>query len=178
MKVFYKRRLRLQCRPVLLTVVSLWSYNWAFDGWRFCCDGSSTFSVCVSSELLRDGREGRRPVAWHFPVTDNERAVALRTNALRAYEVKSSVLTPPGPRSRVGTLQLNWVCSAYCPNVTYLLFGGRKALCCCCWCGTPAESNGRFYSSGRSASAGRWRSPSCKLGKPERWRPSRWPAEA
>ena len=31
--------------------VPLWSYHWAFDGWRFCCDGSSTFSVCVSSEL-------------------------------------------------------------------------------------------------------------------------------
>ena len=83
---------------------------------------------------------------------DNERTIALRKNALRAYEGKSSELTPPGPRSRVGTIQLNWVSSAYCPNVTYLLFGGRKALCSCCWCGTPAESNGRFYSSGRSAS--------------------------
>ena len=26
------------------------------------CDGSSTFSDCVSSELLRDGREGRTPI--------------------------------------------------------------------------------------------------------------------
>ena len=100
---------------------------------------------------------------------DNKRTIALRANALRAYEGKPSELIPPGPRSRVGAIQLNWVTSAYCPNVTYLLFGSRKALCCCCWC----ESNGRFYSSGRRASAGCWRSPSCKLGKPERWRPSR-----
>ena len=28
-----------------------------------CRDGSSIFSVCVSSEFLRDGREGRRPMA-------------------------------------------------------------------------------------------------------------------
>ena len=130
-----------------------------------------------SSELLGDGREGRTPMARHFPC-DNERTIASRTNAIRAYEGKSSELIPPGPRSRVGTIQLNWASSAYCPNVTYLLFRGRKALCRCCLCGTPAESKVRFYSSGRSASAGRWRSPSCKLGKPERWRPGRWPAEA
>ena len=43
---------------------------------------------------------------------DNERTIALRTNALRAYEGKSSELIPPGPRSRVGTIQLNWVSSA------------------------------------------------------------------
>ena len=59
---------------------------------------------------------------------DNERIIALRTNALRAYEGKSSELISPGPRSRVGTIQLDWVSSAYCPNVTYLLFGGLKAL--------------------------------------------------
>ena len=34
---------------------------------------------------------------------DNERTITLRTNALRAYEGKSSELIPPGPRSRVGT---------------------------------------------------------------------------
>ena len=34
---------------------------------------------------------------------DNERTIALRKNALRAYEGKSSELIPPGPRSRVGT---------------------------------------------------------------------------
>ena len=48
---------------------------------------------------------------------DNEITIALRTNALRAYEGKSSELIPPGPRSRVGTIRLNWVSSAYCPNV-------------------------------------------------------------
>ena len=141
------------------------------------CDGSSTFSVCVSVELLllRDGREGEGRWLVTSPC-DNKGTIALRENALRAFEGKSSELIPPGPRSRVGIIQLNWVSSAYCPSVTYLLFGGRKALCCCCWCGTPAESNGRFYSSGRSASAGRLRSPSCKLRKPERWWPCQWPA--
>ena len=34
---------------------------------------------------------------------DNERAITLRKNALRACEGKSSELIPPGPRSRVGT---------------------------------------------------------------------------
>ena len=34
---------------------------------------------------------------------ENERTIALRKNALRAYEGKSSELIPPGPRSRVGT---------------------------------------------------------------------------
>ena len=48
--------------------VPLWSCHWAFNGWRFCCDECSTFSVCVSSELFRDGWEGRRPMTWHSPV--------------------------------------------------------------------------------------------------------------
>ena len=34
---------------------------------------------------------------------DNERTIALKTNALRAYEGKSLELIPPGPRSRIGT---------------------------------------------------------------------------
>ena len=34
---------------------------------------------------------------------DNESTIALRENAFRAYEGKSSELIPPGPRSRVGT---------------------------------------------------------------------------
>ena len=34
---------------------------------------------------------------------DNERTIALRTNADRSYEGKSSELIPPGPRPRVGT---------------------------------------------------------------------------
>ena len=132
------------------------------------------FAFLVNSCEM-DGKAERRWLGTS--PCDNERAIALRTNALRSYEGRSSELIPTGPRSRVGTIQLNWVSSVYCPNVTYLLFGCRKALlCCCCWCGTSAESNGRFYSSGRRA--GRWRSPSCKLEKPERCRPSRWPAEA
>ena len=38
---------------------------------------------------------------------DNERSIASRKNALRAYEGKSSELIPPGPWSRVGTLHAN-----------------------------------------------------------------------
>ena len=157
--------------------VPLWSYHWAFDDWRIYCDGSSTFlfAFLVSSWEMGGKAEPR----WlGTSPCDSKRIIALRANALRAYEGKSSELIPPGPRSRVGTIQLIWVSSAYCRNVTYLLLRGRKALCCRCWCGTPAESNGQFYSSGRSASTGRWRSPSCKQWKPERWRPSRWPPEA
>ena len=60
---------------------------------------------------------------------DNEVNIALRTNALRAYEGKFSELIPSGPRSRVGTIQLDQVSSAYCLSATYLLFGSRKALC-------------------------------------------------
>ena len=59
-----------------------------------------------------------------------------RTPSLRGG-VLGADTTGPAVASR--TVQLNWLSSAYCPNVTYLLFGGRKALCCCCWCGTPAE---------------------------------------
>ena len=61
--------------------------------------GSSTVTVGVSCELLRYEREvhGR----WHgTSPCDNERTIALWTNALRAYEGKSSELIPPGPRSR------------------------------------------------------------------------------
>ena len=65
--------------------------------------------------------EGRRPMAWHFPC-DNERTIAFRTNALRAYEGKFS---EQGPWSRVGTIQLNWVSSAYCPNVPYFSEAGK-----------------------------------------------------
>ena len=35
---------------------------------------------------------------------DNKRTIALRTNALRAYEGKSSELIPPGPQSQGGTV--------------------------------------------------------------------------
>ena len=133
-------------------IVPLWSYHWALDGWRFSYDRSSTFSVCVSSELLIDERGGR----WlGTSPCDNERnTIALRTNALRAYEGKSSELIPPGARSRVGTVQLNWVSSAYCPSVTYLLFGGRKAPCCFCWCGTPAKAMGVSTAAGGARAQG------------------------
>ena len=41
---------------------------------------------------------------WHgTSPRDNEQTIASWTNALRAYEGKSSEFIPPGPRSRVGT---------------------------------------------------------------------------
>ena len=93
-----------------------------------------------------DGKAERR---WRgTSPCDNERTSALRKNAPRAYEGKSAELISPGPWSRVGAIQLNWVGSAHCPNVTYVLLGGRKALCCCCWCGTPAKGMGDSTTAG------------------------------
>ena len=103
--------------------VRLWSYHWAVDGRIFYNDGSSTFSVCVSSGLLEDEREGRRPMAWHFPC-DNKRTT-LRTDALRVYE-KSSELIPPGPRSRVGTL---YECNEAVVHSIIVVVGSVSAAC-------------------------------------------------
>ena len=60
---------------------------------------------------------------------DNERTIALRKNALRAYKGKSSELIPPGPRARVDALRSTptrsvWsICwdnqSVYCCRVKY-----------------------------------------------------------
>ena len=63
-----------------------------------------------------DGKAERRWLGTSS--CDNKRTIALRANALRAYEETSPELIPPGPRSRVGTIQCDWVSSAYCPNVT------------------------------------------------------------
>ena len=57
---------------------------------------------------------------------DNERTVVLRTNALRAYEGKSSELIPPGPRSRVGT----WCCSSSCAGWQDLVLVERDSIQC------------------------------------------------
>ena len=58
------------------------------------------FALPVSSWKMNRKAEGR----WlGTSLCDNERTIALRKNALRAYEGKSSELIPPGPRSRVGT---------------------------------------------------------------------------
>ena len=51
-------------------------------------------------EILRYEREGPWPMACHFPCDDERTIALLWTNALRAYEGKSSELIPPGPRSR------------------------------------------------------------------------------
>ena len=58
------------------------------------------FAFLMSSWKM-DGKAERRWLG--ASPCDNERTIALRTNALRAYEGKSPKLIPPGPRSRVGT---------------------------------------------------------------------------
>ena len=60
------------------------------------------FAFLVSSCKMNGKAEGR----WlGSSPRDNERttSIALKTNALRAYEGMSSGLIPPGTRSRVGT---------------------------------------------------------------------------
>ena len=61
-----------------------------------------------------DGKAERRWLG--ISPCGTERTIALKTNALRAYQGKSSKLIPPGPRSGVGTIQLNWVSYAYRPT--------------------------------------------------------------
>ena len=58
------------------------------------------FAFLVSSCKM-DGKAERRWLGTS--PCDNERTIASRKNALRAYEGKSSELISPGPRSRVGT---------------------------------------------------------------------------
>ena len=77
------------------------------------------FAFLVSSWGM-DGNAERRWLGT-FPC-DNERNIALRKNALRAYEVKSSELIPPGPWSRVGTEHNN------AKNVLAARFGGTLPL--------------------------------------------------
>ena len=65
------------------------------------------FAFPVNSIKMNGKDEGR----WlaTSPCHD-ESTVVLRANALRAYEGKSSELIPPGPRSRVGTIELGKFC--------------------------------------------------------------------
>ena len=93
------------------------SPRWAF--WRCCTAVVVTLGIWRLEILLwrrvplflfqflatsweMDGKaEGR----WLGPSPcDNERTIALRKTALRAYEGKSSELIPPGPRSRIGAV--------------------------------------------------------------------------
>ena len=60
-----------------------------------------------------------------------EQTIALRTNALRAYEGKSSELIPPGSRSRVGTGANNRTGHARQGNVTNTKFQCQKGLSLC-----------------------------------------------
>ena len=57
---------------------------------------------------------------------DNERTIALRKNALRAYEGKSSELIPPGPRSRVGTVASQYSNQSKRVDYTRLIICGHK----------------------------------------------------
>ena len=118
-----------------------------------------------------DGKAERRWLGT-FPC-DNERTITLRKDALRAYEGKSSELIPPGPRSRVGTTQLNWVSSAYCPNVTYLLFRSLEntALLLLVW-----DTSWKQWAILQQREEGERRALAESIlhaGKPERWRTSR-----
>ena len=100
---------------------------WAFDDWRFYCDRSCTFSVGVSSELLRwTGRPKADGLTLPRVITKELPGIALGTNALRAYEGKSSELIPPGPRSRVGT----WCCSSSCAGWQDLVLVERDSIQC------------------------------------------------
>ena len=47
--------------------------------------------------------DGKAEGRWLGTSPCDKRTIELRTNALRAFEGKSSELIPPGPRSRVGT---------------------------------------------------------------------------
>ena len=77
---------------------------------------------------------------------DNEPAIALLINALRAYDGKPSELIPPGPRS-CESAQFNEL-SKFCllpntaQNAIKLLFGGRKALffVLLVWSATPVAT--------------------------------------
>ena len=93
---------KLKARKVL--PVPLWSYHWAFYRTMvgYILSGSSLVIIGVSCELLRScDTNGKVHGRWHVTSPcDNERTIASWTNALRAYEGKSSELIPPGPGSR------------------------------------------------------------------------------
>ena len=101
------------------------------------------------------------------------------TNAFRAYEGKFSELIPPGPRSRKTVHSLHGVSSTYCPKRDQFAFWRPESSSLRVGVGhQPRAMEDSRASSKRSASAGRRRSPFCKLGQPKTWRPSRRPAEA
>ena len=74
--------------------------------------------LCASlvSSREMDGKAEGRWLGASF--SNREGTIALRTNALRAYEGTSAEVIPPDPRSVVSTIQLTWVCSAYCLTST------------------------------------------------------------
>ena len=79
------------------------------------------FAFLVSSPEM-DGKAERR---LGTSPCDNEVTIALRTNALRAYEGKSSELIPPDPRSRVGT---------YCIQVSSTWYTSIALAFVIAWC--------------------------------------------
>ena len=68
----------------------------------YILSGSFIVTFGVSFELLRSwGTNGKVHDRWHgTSPCDSERTIALWTNALRAYEGRSSELIPPGSPSR------------------------------------------------------------------------------
>ena len=67
------------------------------------------WGVQFSLTIFGDVREMDREVDGRWcgiSLCDNQRSFACWTNALPAYEERSSKLTPPGPGSRVDAIQL------------------------------------------------------------------------
>jgi len=108
---------------------------------------------------------------------DNERVIVLNTYVLRAYGGKSSERIPPGPRSRVETIQSNWVSSAHCPTWPTCFPEDGKHCALLLVVSDTSRKQRAILQQREEGERRRWRSPSCKLGKPERWRPSLWPVE-
>ena len=133
------------------------------------------FAFLVSSWEM-NGKAERRWLGTSL--CDNERTIALRKNALRVYEGKSSELIPRGPRSRVGTIQLNWVTSAYCPNVTDLRWEAGKRYAAVVGVRHQPKAMGDSTAAGGARAQGACGVHPARLGKPGRWWPSRWPAES
>ena len=84
------------CTAVVVSLGTLPYIEWldtCFQGVSLSLIFQSTFLVAIDTNGKIHGR-------WHgTPPRDNERSIALWTNALQAYGGKSSELIPPGPRS-------------------------------------------------------------------------------
>ena len=138
--------------------VPLWSYYWACYRTMvgYILSGSSIVIIGVSCELLRlRDINGKVHGLCHINFScDNERTIALLTNALRAYEENSSELSrrSRGRASRYHSIEMSKFCLL--PKTWPMCFSEAGKHCLACWCETPAERNGRPYSIRRSTCAG------------------------